>query len=471
MPIDYSKWDRLELSDDEDFDCIPQVDKASMIRWRQAQTHLVRRERKDKIAALKLEVDKVNNPLIATLSTTNSESLFTSLDTIASSFALVQKNIQSEVDQFRIVDRSPYWEPPQPIPMVEERIDVEKLLAPLRLAGNNGEKELAVKNAIEIIEKRNEAIAQDIAKEEAEANKKITSENMFHETSNKTVITKQTTTPLPELTESEKPKKKKTATIETIHTPSASAAAEPSATTTEPTADDADEDEDEQMITYEPAAQFGRLTSLESSRSFIGKHPEIVTEKFSDEILTQAFTVQMDAAKAGLNTKEGKRLSKEARNYVTQSLLLQYCKVLGKDGVSLFFKRMENPQHAARVNFYDDVEKTYTRIRDRTRELQKQKDEEEAAEKRAVEERVKVATQEDGSYALPLSDDPTDLEKERARVFAEFPKEFQYAILTQDVEEINKVLATLEKDTAEFWLQECDRVGLISLQEEGTEEE
>ncbi|KAI8811459.1 hypothetical protein BJ742DRAFT_142828 [Cladochytrium replicatum] len=468
MPIDYSKWDRLELSDDEDFDCIPQVDKASMIRWRQAQTHLVRRERKDKIAALKLEVDKVNTPLL-TILRANDDSLFASLNNIASNFTLVQKNIQREVDQFRSIDRSPYWEPPQPIPMVEERIDIEKLLAPLRSIGTDSEKEQAVKSAIEIIEKRNEAIAQDVAKEEAESNKKITSENMFHETSNKTVITKQTTTPLPELTESEKPKKKKTTTIETIHTPSASAAAEPVAT--ESYAGDADEDEDEQMITYEPAAQFGKLTSLEASRAFIGKHPEIVIEKFSDEILTQAFTVQMDAAKAGLNTKEGKRLSKEARNYVTQSLLLQYCKVLGKDGVSLFFKRMENPQHAARVNFYDDVEKTYTRIRDRTLELQKQKDEEEAAEKRAAEDRVKVATQEDGSYALPLPDDPTDLEKERARVFSEFPKEFQYAILTQEVEEINKVLATLEKEKAEFWLQECDRVGLISLQEKGAEEE
>ena len=55
MPVDYSKWDKLELSDDEDFECHPNVDKKSMIRWKQAQIHKQRRERSDQQELLKKE--------------------------------------------------------------------------------------------------------------------------------------------------------------------------------------------------------------------------------------------------------------------------------------------------------------------------------------------------------------------------------------------------------------------------------
>jgi cell division cycle protein 37 len=55
MPIDYSKWDTLELSDDEDFECHPNVDKKSMVRWKQAQVHRERTMLKDQLELLQLE--------------------------------------------------------------------------------------------------------------------------------------------------------------------------------------------------------------------------------------------------------------------------------------------------------------------------------------------------------------------------------------------------------------------------------
>ncbi|CAG8739500.1 10494_t:CDS:1, partial [Racocetra fulgida] len=56
MPIDYSKWDKLELSDDDDFECHPNVDKASFIRWKQADIHQKREERRQKIQDLKQKI-------------------------------------------------------------------------------------------------------------------------------------------------------------------------------------------------------------------------------------------------------------------------------------------------------------------------------------------------------------------------------------------------------------------------------
>ncbi|PQE05443.1 Hsp90 co-chaperone Cdc37 protein [Rutstroemia sp. NJR-2017a BBW] len=55
MPLDYSKWDALELSDDSDIEVHPNVDKRSFIRAKQNQIHQQRFERKHKIETFKYE--------------------------------------------------------------------------------------------------------------------------------------------------------------------------------------------------------------------------------------------------------------------------------------------------------------------------------------------------------------------------------------------------------------------------------
>src|ERR1700761_2616785 len=55
MPVDYSKWDALELSDDSDIEVHPNVDKKSFIRAKQNQIHQQRYERKHKIETYKYE--------------------------------------------------------------------------------------------------------------------------------------------------------------------------------------------------------------------------------------------------------------------------------------------------------------------------------------------------------------------------------------------------------------------------------
>lgn len=66
MPLNYSKWDMLELSDDSDIEEHPNVDKKSMIRWKQRDIHEKREARKLKIAQLhsEIELNKVLRPRI-----------------------------------------------------------------------------------------------------------------------------------------------------------------------------------------------------------------------------------------------------------------------------------------------------------------------------------------------------------------------------------------------------------------------
>ena len=69
------------------------------------------------------------------------------------------------------------------------------------------------------------------------------------------------------------------------------------------------------------------LRGYERSWEFIKQHRDVVVPGASDALLVAAFTAQGD----------GK--AKYAKQCVNQSLLLQYCDKLGKDGVAIFFKR------------------------------------------------------------------------------------------------------------------------------------
>lgn len=75
--------------------------------------------------------------------------------------------------------------------------------------------------------------------------------------------------------------------------------------------------------------------------------------------------------------------------------------------------------------FYKDITDTYNRIHERVKVLLSNRKEEEEAERRALEQRLEACTQPDGSLAIPITDDSTDEDKQRAVVFATLPQEFQ----------------------------------------------
>ncbi len=72
------------------------------------------------------------------------------------------------------------------------------------------------------------------------------------------------------------------------------------------------------------------LFAYERSFRFIQDHPDVIVEGASDALLVAAFRAQN-----GANPKYAKQC-------VHQSLLLQYCEKLGKDGVRVFFKKYVN---------------------------------------------------------------------------------------------------------------------------------
>ena len=140
-----------------------------------------------------------------------------------------------------------------------------------------------------------------------------------------------------------RPAPKKTSTrkvqaVEQLNSPSASASpsslqqplGDQSSSGADADVEDIEDDADDEHI--EPTALGRKFAQIKIGEyrqclQFISENPDVVAEKETDGLLIDAFNAQMAGRDA------------YARQCVHQALLLQYCRQLGRDGVSLFFKR------------------------------------------------------------------------------------------------------------------------------------
>jgi cell division cycle protein 37 len=192
--LDYSKWDRLELSDDEDIECHPNIDKASFVRWKQADIHRKREERHIRIAQLKQEHDTNTKLLVLIRSTIDQLSQQISSDDEVKALytRLANTVLLYEKERKPVLFNPEHEEYLQPksvdevFSMLLSRLFEEKKLA---VSSESFEQKLRQMLVDEIpkLNKRQEEVVKTISVEETERDKKITSENMFTETFSKTV--------------------------------------------------------------------------------------------------------------------------------------------------------------------------------------------------------------------------------------------------------------------------------------------
>ncbi|KAJ3011484.1 hsp90 co-chaperone Cdc37 [Thoreauomyces humboldtii] len=464
MPVDYSKWDKLELSDDEDFECHPNVDKASMVRWKQADIHRVRRERKDKLSALSRE-SKVNSRVTTAIRTVASTASTVPPPVLLGHLGVLHRDCHTWTEELKEAymsslwtERDARWGAPEPDAFVERRAPygdlveaVMKTVAAFPDAGVSPDQvrrevEMGASTVVEAIEARQREVDAEVKREEEEAAKKLTTDDL-HDGFNKTVVSKKADPPkVAEKTTAATSTKGKTKVVETIHTPNSGAAAQADVIPPE------EEDDEADHITYAPAQLFADQTSMEASFEIIGKHPHLVSQRFSDMILAEAFRKELDGQ------------PKVAQRCVQQALLLQYCSLLGKDGISMFFARLRSNQVKATEMFTRDVKDTYARIHTRVGVIKQQQKEETEAEQTQLRQRLEACTLPDGTLAIPVPEGADEGERRRAEVFAGFPHEFQRALLMSDVDAINAHLGSLDKKAGQDLVQVCNEVGLLSLE-------
>ena len=479
MPVDYSKWDALELSDDSDIEVHPNVDKRSFIRAKQNQIHQQRFDRKHRITTLKYE--RVIN-----------DGLLLRIDALLRSLEEHKKDVEGKTEAGDVdevvfdalmevssdgslgVDQPPM--PPEGVHTQQEQPSYSKMMGALVDQVKAEIEKSSVTEGMPRYEtyvkevgghqKKVQGLQKDLNVEliklEKEEGSKITSDSIqtgFNSSHVAKTVPASTTAAA---------KKTSTSSQAELLNPS-SLPSEPGDQTPGSEADIEDgalhpapgEDPDDDLEVSPLAKKFAQIKfgDYQTSLKFIGSNPAVLAEKETDGLLVEAFNAQ-SAAKTPKDEEY-------ARQCVHQALLLQYCRQLGKDGVGLFFKRIQTPNHQARKLFLDDVNNTYARIRSRTAELAKEREEDGGGGDR---EQIQLHAVDPGTSINIVTPPPfdqcsSDEEKAGREIFETFPPGLQRALESGSLDKVNEVLGKMSVDEAELVVEQLGNGGMLSLEE------
>ncbi|KAH8724468.1 hypothetical protein GQ44DRAFT_708733 [Phaeosphaeriaceae sp. PMI808] len=485
MVINYSKWDALELSDDSDIEVHPNVDKKSFIRAKQAQIHQERDHRRHQIKTLQYEriindglTERVDRLLTALKSHKAKQAEGNGANDDQLVFqAMMESMMDMKLDKDGGGDRPP--PPPEGVhehvkekptypqmmaslvDSVKKDIDQSKSEEPrfdLFIKGLESEKARILDLQRQLFEK--------LAELEKEDKRHITSDDIHEGFSYSNVRKGQEDTAT--ASSSTAPKKSPESSVELLNPPTRPSASRTD--TDQSSGADADVEEgtaigdDDDDITASPLAQsFAKIKVGDwyASLQFLIQHPEVMQEKETDGLLVEAFNSELD----------GK--PKHARQCVHAGLLLQYCRQLGgRQGVEMFFKRIQTKDHQASKMFNDDVENTYRRIKTRAAEILKERAENpssgEAVEQiqlHAVDPNTSINIQVPAKESTATDPQEREIEEQARLIFDTFPPGLQRALESGKLDEVNKVLAKMSVDEAEEIVEKLGQGGMLSLEQ------
>ncbi|KAL4073092.1 Cdc37 N terminal kinase binding-domain-containing protein [Scleroderma yunnanense] len=492
MPLNYSKWDQLELSDDSDIEGHPNVDKRSLIRWKQRDIHEKREARKHRIVKYQAEI-ACNSVLAPRLDSIRSHFIGK-----ASADSQPQTEWAEDSKDASTKSGLPLFEylverlqtspsPAAPPTNAKDQPTYDAMLLSLLMqiydsvkSLSTDEQEKAILGGLDRhiaeLAEHTRKLEKDLEEEILEQKKHITSDDIKEGFENKYVPAKPAPPPIKNVL-SDSPKKTtktSTTTYEVLNSSSvsslpstASAASEPSVS-----ADDDDDGADVDLPELTPALlRFSHipLWNYEASFVFIQQNRAVVVPGASDALLVAAFQAQSD----------GK--AKYAKQCVHQSLLLQYCDKLGRDGVRVFFQKMISDDKRATSVFEKDVEETYAHLVNRAKAAA-------AASHAASREQIQLVPENpDATISFNVPDGPPpdnlqlegegteDLDIEEVRraltmrwqVFSAFPESLQDALRDGRLEAVNKVLGEMEVSEAEDIVSKLDMTGIMNFAEGG----
>ncbi|POW01488.1 hypothetical protein PSTT_12422 [Puccinia striiformis] len=467
MPLNYSKWDALELSDDSDIECHPNVDKRSFIRLKQRQIHQKRDERKLKIEALKKE-GPMNEALLEKM-----QELMTSIKKEGA------KYLQRTASK---LSAEGHAKPPssEDQPSIEQMIFnlITQILTKMKDVPNDVDQDAAAEKELNFhisrLADRQKARKVELEHEEIEATKHITSEDI-HDGFDVSHVDKKPSAaidePINAPSQSKSTKKVKKTNIEVLN-PKASGAVSGEADNEEESDDDDDDDDDDEELPRlsESAQKFAKIKSSDysSSLSAIQADPSLyLNESTTDALLVEAFESEM----------KGKKLTLRIA-----FIKVYYYSIAG----NLVEMVVGSGEPKAMQVFIDDVNSTYDRISKRCAVIIAER----AADPGTKEQIQLVATNASTSITFEVpegpppenlelkTDDPAEAEKldleevrkflwDRWNTFNQFPKKLQKALKSKNLEQVNLVIGDMEIPEAEKIVQDLDRVGILCFSEGG----
>lgn len=459
--IDYSKWDKLELSDDSDVEVHPNVDKKSFIRMRQRQIHEERVKRDHDIKLIKVQTEMythLNERVDKMLLKLSDEELLD--EDKRNSFLSSNFDPNEKTKQEEIQDTPTYNE------MIEDLFT--QIFSDNTVRDGQHLRQLVVQHRkkIDDVSTQNHKKLDELLEQKSHH---ITSEDLHtgFDSSflNKEQIKKQSEAEQKKVqADKKKTDLKKTTQIETLNAPSVdskSVDSEPDekavSTTSKPKSD---KEELQDLQLYPETENFGKISAKDypASAKFLRTNPFVIKASQKDALLMKAFDFQL------------KNDSTTAKNIVHQSLIIQYISDLtGKNapiaqvekGVGIFFQKIMEDNSL----LLKETDSTFEHIKNRCEILKKENSNLTSldGDNEGQEEQIQLKSLDPNSQLTVNIPDPK-VDATKYNEFVKLPENMKKAVETGSLEEINNVFASMKINDAEEVLEIFEKSGVIGIQ-------
>ena len=472
MPIDYSKWDKIELSDDSDIEVHPNVDKRSFIRWKQQSIHQKREERNKNIKNLETQLkmyhqlNKRVDKLVQVLPVDDFNDLDRITKFLNSNFDKMEKCVGENVDP----DIGTYNE------MVEDLFD--QLKHDIKKDGldpNNGQliKQYLLKHR-QRIDKVTEEALEKLAKLYKEKNEHISSEDIhvgfdssFMNKSSVEEDTKVLQTTLKNLKmENNNNNNNTNSTIENDIIKNYRQFIDYGTN-------------EENIGKLHPLTETFGLTisanEYEKSESFLLEHMEILSEQQKDALMMKAFEYELSN-----DSKMTYQIvhQSEIMSYIIELYQLKRIPFLNVDEmrtvIKMFFGKVlltngggtnnNNDDSRGKDTFLDSVNTKYNHIKERCKIIQQENQAQNShGEENAVIQLRSLDDSTELSITLPdfQSKDPNEVK--RCEAFSKIPSKMQEAIKTGNLDNVNAVFEEYSYEEGEKMLELFDEAEVIGV--------
>lgn len=458
MAIDYSKWDKLELSDDSDVEVHPNVDKSSFIRWKQRDIHEKRMQREQQIKGLRVQkemytqLNKRVDRMLAEFTDARLESETERNEFLNSNFDKTEK---CTLEEQQAADAPTYNE------MVEDLFtqitgDLEK--EGVELNGANIRKKAEEHRAK--VETVLQQIDPKLKEFDLEKHNHITSDDI-HEGWNTSFINKSSTAPNPpagsaKSKDQDKSKNKAVSTaIETINSPTTVKTVE------KKPSKPLDELDDLELL--KETIEFSKLPTNKACETYLLEHPFIACTHQKDALLMKAFDYQLNGE------------TKKAEDTIRKSMLLQFSADLLENPpnpqmprdvrlqyVKQLFGQLEKDNTPGWMAYDQECLRMIEHVKTRCEIIKKEQEQEQGGDGEAEGvEQIQLRSVDPSSELVVTVPEKGTKEYE---IYEKLPEKMKTALATGSLDEVNKVFATIPIDEAEELLERFNECGVIGIQ-------
>ncbi|TID26149.1 hypothetical protein CANINC_002844 [Pichia inconspicua] len=446
--IDYSKWDKLELSDDSDVEVHPNVDKNSFIRWKQRDIHEKRMQREQQIKGLKVQKEmytQLNKRVDDMLAQLNDEQLSSERERNDYLNSHFDKNEKCTLEEQS--DSPPYNE------MVEDLLT--QITGDLQKEGGSVNGANIRKKVLEHREKIETVLAQiDPKIEEFENEKKqhITSEDI-HDGWNSSFLNKSKDEP------AKQPETTKSATQTVIETLNTANKVKVFKKPSKPL------EELGELELLQETKDFAKLPSIKASCAFLLDHPFIACGQQKDALLMEAFDEE-------LNGKP-----EDAKKTIRKGILLQFAADILENPpapnmplevrltyLTKLFDQLENDGTPGKIAYEDECKRMIEHVKTRCKIIQEEKEQEVGEGEGEGEEMVEQIQLRSVDPNTELVVNIPEVGTKEYELYDSLPDEMKEALKTGSLDEVNRVFAKIPVEEAEAMLETFNESGVIGVQ-------